>query len=200
MIFPFLPPSVIHLYIISFVPFLFFNFLPPSLPPATAGLQLRRLYRSQLILGSIDTGLLLGLALWFAWSARSARLEHRVWNRRQTYFSKTAGALLCLQLLHSAVYVAALGAALDQEGCAFPWAAVAALEFVRVRHALLGCAALRWTRPATTGWWTTGRLLVTTAAQTAARPAPALPLPCPCPCREPCLPSSSSSSWFASKT
>jgi hypothetical protein len=115
--------------------------LPPALSPclpATAGLQLRRLYRSQLILGSIDTGLLLGLALWFAWSTRSARLEHRVWNLRQTYFSRTAGALLCLQLLHSVIYVTALGIVLDQEGCAFPWAAVAALEFVRVRYALLG--------------------------------------------------------------
>ena len=146
--------------------------MPPSLPPATAGLQLRRLYRSQLILGSIDTGLLLGLALWFAWSARSARLEHRVWNRRQTYFSKTAGALLCLQLLHSAVYVAALGAALDQEGCAFPWAAVAALEFVRVRHALLGCAALR--RP------TTGRLVDNRSAVSNHNRSNSGP-PCPCP-------------------
>ena len=53
---------------------------------------------------------------------------------RQQYFFNTAIVLLCAVLMNVACFVSSLAATLAQPDCSYPWVALAALEFVRVRR------------------------------------------------------------------
>jgi hypothetical protein len=73
-------------------------------------------------------------------------------SKRQRYFAMTAGALLCLQTLYTAVLVASLGSVLAQADCRYPWTLLAILELVQVGW-VDGLGVLGWRAEWADGLW-----------------------------------------------
>lgn len=95
------------------------------------GNALRRLYRAELIVGSICLGVLLFLASWFAYRIRSSARERCVWSVRQRYFTTNAAVLLGLQIAYCTLFVAAFADTLATPNCQFPWDTLAVTNFLQ---------------------------------------------------------------------
>jgi hypothetical protein len=58
-------------------------------------------------------------------------------SARQTYFARTAGLLLGLQIAYSTAFVAAYASVVASQNCDYPWSALSGLTFLQVLPALL---------------------------------------------------------------
>ncbi|PSC69058.1 alpha beta-hydrolase isoform B [Micractinium conductrix] len=95
------------------------------------GLDLWRLYRGEMVVAAVCLAALLVQLAIFAFQMRQAQRERRVWSVRQKFFTRTAGLLLVLMTCYAACATAALASTVAQLGCAFPWTALAATDFLQ---------------------------------------------------------------------
>ena len=69
-------------------------------------------------------------------------------SARQTYFARTAGLLLGLQIAYSTAFVAAYASVVASQNCDYPWSALSGLTFLQVLPPLLpGWPSCRCHRP-----------------------------------------------------
>ncbi|KAL4452205.1 hypothetical protein ABPG75_007867 [Micractinium tetrahymenae] len=91
----------------------------------------RRLYFVSVAIGSVclaGVAILLG---WMAAAVRASLRERRTWSANQCYFATTAAVFLGGTGALVAVFLAGVAATLAQPDCAYPWVAIAGLEFFR---------------------------------------------------------------------
>ena len=63
-------------------------------------------------------------------------------SARQTYFARTAGLLLGLQIAYSTAFVAAYASVVASQNCDYPWSTLSGLTFLQVLRPLLPAASL----------------------------------------------------------